>query len=242
MGFNNFVNVKAVAPEFTAQIQQKPLTGIWIATVTYTATGRTQTFTFATESAMRSELGKYAEYAVKYIREISELRDAGVAQAKEAMLKTAPRKYDKVPKQLQQPEPEQSPLQRAGYTEEESNAITFACYSTAAQLRSEWYFDCDINKEAVSRYLRDNHLTGNAENFGRCIDELYAHNHLVRTVRRRMDPPVTPYISPAARETVSEETRAKALSFDELRLMEKQRQAKVRQRRYAAGHNPVLAQ
>jgi hypothetical protein len=177
---------------------------------------------------MRRELESRSKHKVRFIREVLDATNASsaVENARQQMLQQSPRKID--PKTLKQ-QPEQSALEKAGYSKLEADAITWGCYAAAAQLR-EWYLDSDENLDTVSRFMNDHHLPGTAENFGKAIDEMYSRNHLVRKSRKRGDPVVSQYLSPSQTPEINRRREAENMSLAELREIERKRQSQARRR------------
>jgi hypothetical protein len=236
MSFYTKTTLRAECPEFVANLKQSPATGVWGAEINFKS-GKREVYSYASESKMRTDLKSRSAFEVKFIKSnsYSDKQNSEVENAKAAMLASNPRAADIKNGLAKAPEvPKVTPLQAAGYSLEEEDAILQSCYATAVSQR-EWYLRCEENKQTVFRCLSDNGYVGNVENFGNVIDHLYKNNYLIRATRKRGDEPVKAYVSPSA---APQERRAEEMSFAELQAIEQSRQQAAL--RKARATNPVL--
>jgi len=211
---------RADSPDFAAQIE-RTVSGIWRAAVTYKRgrnAGDTELFEFSDESKMREFLGSLSNN-IKYFfaRQPTDLNPGQRPQRQT--------------QQEQQQRPEQkSALEEIGFTREEAETVIWACYQAAMQMR-EFYLDCPQNRETLLRYMEDARLAMTAANFIKAIDNMYTQNHLVRKSRKRGEPMVTDYIPKNQNVVVRDDSAAKNMSLDELRAIERRRQAQAMRKR-----------
>jgi hypothetical protein len=212
---------RAESPEFTAQIE-RTVSGVWRAAVTYkrgSNAGDTEIFEFSDETKMREFLGSLSS-RVKYFfsRQMPADINAGQRPQRQAQ-------------QEQRPEPQKSALEQIGFSREEAEAVIWACYDAAKNLR-EWYLDNRQNRETLLAYMEDVGLPLTAENFGKAIDEMHARSHLVRKSRKRGEPMVTDYIPRNQNvPVVRDDSAAKNMTLDELKNIERRRQAEAMRKR-----------
>jgi hypothetical protein len=229
----------AIAREFDAVLIEPKLDGAgWTAYVQYRKEfneGQKFVYRYATKDAMTKDLQSRSKRAVEFrVKTVDkEDFDSEVKAAKENMLETAPRRNEalKKPKQPEAPRTLESQLQAIGYSETEAGAICLGFYKTAVVERPE-YLDNFQNQEIVYRYMLDKGMAPTLENFGTAIDALIVGNFLIRRTRVRGSAPIHTYVSPAAvPPEVDELERAKHMSLEELRSLERKRQAENRKKR-----------
>lgn len=220
MGFYVTTTYTAQAKEFKAVLRQRPSTGAWDASITFTD-GRVENYFYPSEKKLREDLNARSAHDVKFVRN-TQPPDDSVEAARQAMLATNPRKIDVTQGRATAPAVvPKSALAAAGFTEEEEKAVIDSMYSAAAQIRSTWYADTSANRQTVELYMRDHGIPFTAEKYGEAITYLYQNNYLVRLSRKRGDAALVPYHSPSA---TAPEIRAQDLSTDELRAIEFARQ------------------